>query len=35
MFIALARMVNFFKEGAVMLQFWALKASSYKTKAEV
>ena len=34
MFIALARMVTFYEEGADMLQIWTLRACSYKTKAE-
>ena len=34
LFIALARMVNFCKEGNVRLSFWALRARSYKTRAE-
>ena len=34
MFIALARMVTFCKEGGVRLSVWALRASSYKTKVE-
>ena len=34
LFIALARMVTFCKEGAVRLSVWALRARSYKTKAE-
>ena len=34
LFIALARMVTFCKEGGGMLSVWALRASSYKTKAE-
>ena len=33
-FIALARMVTFCKEGGGMLLVWALRARSYKTKAE-
>ena len=35
LFIALARMVTFCKEGGGMLSVWALRARSYKTKAEV
>ena len=34
LFIALARMVNFCKEGGGMVLVWALRARSYKTKAE-
>ena len=34
LFIALARMVTFCKEGGGMLLVWALRARSYKTKAE-
>ena len=34
MFIALARMVTFCKEGGGMLSVWALRARFYKTKAE-
>ena len=34
LFIALARMVTFYKEGGGMLSVWALRARSYKTKAE-
>ena len=34
LFIALARMVTFCKEGGGMLSVWALRACSYKTKAE-
>ena len=34
LFIALARMVTFCKEGDDMLLVWALRARSYKTKAE-
>ena len=34
LFIALARMVTFCKEGGDMLSVWALRARSYKTKAE-
>ena len=34
LFIALARMVTFCKEGGGMLSVWALRARSYKTKAE-
>ena len=34
LFIALARMVTFCKEGDGMLSVWALRARSYKTKAE-
>ena len=34
LFIALARMVTFCKEGGGMLLVWALRACSYKTKAE-
>ena len=35
LFVALARMVTFCKEGGGMLLVWALRARSYKTKAEV
>ena len=35
LFIALARMVTFCKEGGGMLSVWALRARSYKAKAEV
>ena len=35
LFIALGRMVTFCKEGGGMLSGWALRARSYKTKAEV
>ena len=35
LFIALVRMVTFCKEGDGMLSVWALRARSYKTKAEV
>ena len=35
LFIALARMVTFCKEGGGMLSVRALRARSYKTKAEV
>ena len=35
LFIALARMVTFCKEGGDMLSVWALRARSYKTRAEV
>ena len=34
LFIALARMVTFCKEGGGMLLVWALRTRSYKTKAE-
>ena len=34
LFIALGRMVTFCKEGGSMLSVWALRARSYKTKAE-
>ena len=34
LFIALARMVTFYKEGDGRLSVWALRARSYKTKAE-
>ena len=34
LFIALARIVTFCKEGGGMLLVWALRARSYKTKAE-
>ena len=34
LFIALARMVTFYKEGGGMLSVWALRARSYKTRAE-
>ena len=34
LFIALARMVTFSKEGDGMLLFWAFRVRSYKTKAE-
>ena len=34
LFIALARMVTFCKEGGDMLSVWALRARSYKTRAE-
>ena len=34
LFIALARMVTFCKEGGGMLLVWALRARSYKTRAE-
>ena len=34
LFIALGRMVTFCKEGGGMLSVWALRARSYKTKAE-
>ena len=34
LFIALARMVTFCKEGGGMLSVWALRARSYRTKAE-
>ena len=34
LFIALARMVTFCKEGGGMLLVWALRARSNKTKAE-
>ena len=34
LFIALARMVTFCKEGGGMLSVWALRARSYKTRAE-
>ena len=34
LFIALGRMVTFCKEGGDMLSVWALRARSYKTKAE-
>ena len=34
LFIALARMVTFCKEGGGMLSIWALRARSYKTKTE-
>ena len=34
LFIALKRMAAFLKEGGVMLTLWALRACSYKTKAE-
>ena len=34
LFIALGRMVTFCKEGGGMLLVWALRARSYKTKAE-
>ena len=33
-FIALASMVTFCKEGGDMLSVWALRARSYKTRAE-
>ena len=35
LFIALAMMVTFCKEGGEMLSFWALRARSYETRAEV
>ena len=35
LFIALARMVTLRMKVMVCFQFWALRASSYKTKAEV
>ena len=35
LFIALARMVTFCKEGDGRLLVWVLRARSYKTKAEV
>ena len=35
LFIALARMVTFCKEGGGILSVWALRTRSYKTKAEV
>ena len=35
LFIALGRMVTFCKEGGGMLLVWALRARSYKTRAEV
>ena len=34
LFIALARMATFCKEGDGMLLVWALRARSYKTRAE-
>ena len=34
LFIALARMVTFCKEGGGMLLVWVLRARSYKTRAE-
>ena len=34
LFIALARMVTFCKEGGGMLSLWVLRARSYKTRAE-
>ena len=34
LFIALGRMVTFCKEGGGMLSVWALRARSYKTRAE-
>ena len=34
LFIALARMVTFCKEGDGMLSVWTLRTRSYKTKAE-
>ena len=34
LFIALARMVTFLTEGDGMLSVWALRARSYKTRAE-
>ena len=34
LFIALVRMVTFCKEGDGMILVWALRARSYKTKAE-
>ena len=34
LFIALARMVTFCKEGDGMLLVWVLRARSYKTRAE-
>ena len=34
LFIALARMVTFCKEGGGMTSVWALRARSYKTRAE-
>ena len=34
LFIALERMVTFCKEGGGMLSVWALRARSYKTRAE-
>ena len=34
LFIALVRMVTFCKEGDGMLSVWALRARSYKNKAE-
>ena len=34
LFIALVRMVTFCKEGDGMLSVWALRARSYKTRAE-
>ena len=34
LFIALGRMVTFCKEGGGMLLIWALRARSYKTRAE-
>ena len=34
LFIALVRMVTFYKEGGGMLPVWALRARSYKTRAE-
>ena len=34
LFIALVRMVTFCKEGGGMLSVWALRARSYKTRAE-
>ena len=34
LFIALGRMVTFCKEGGGMISVWALRACSYKTKAE-
>ena len=34
LFIALARMVTFCKEGGDMISVWALRARSYKTRAE-
>ena len=35
LFIALARMVTFCKEGDDMLSVWVLRACSYKTKTKV
>ena len=34
LFIALARMVTFCKDGDGMISVWVLRARSYKTKAE-